>query len=44
MNNPRFWRQLRLLALLRGLYVALAGLSLGGLVAVVINIFTRKSP
>ncbi len=41
MNNPRFWRQLRLLALLRGLYVALTGLSIGIALGAVLNLFTK---
>ena len=42
MNNQRFWWQLRLLALLRGLYVALTGLSMGIALGAVLNILTRS--
>ena len=42
MNNPRFRRQLRLLAILRGLYVAIIGLSIGALLGAILNLFTRS--
>jgi hypothetical protein len=41
VNNRDFWRQLRLLVWLRGLYVAIVGLSIGAAVGAILNLFTR---
>lgn len=42
-NRAEFNRWLWLLAILRGLYVAVVGLSAGGTIAAILILFTRKT-
>ena len=43
-DRQQFLRRTRYLGWLRGLYVVLVGLSIGGALACIINLFTRKTP
>ena len=43
-DRRKFLRQVRLLAALRWFYLALAGLSIGGALGAVINLFSKGTP
>ena len=43
-DRQRFLRHLKLLALLRGAYVAILGMCIGGTLGAIFNLFSRGTP